>query len=208
MQSPDSDMMTTKDISRIFKVNRATVADWVNSGKIPAIKTFGGHSRFLRRNILNLIHAKGLPIPDGLQPEHPLILIIDDSPSILKTLSRRILARYPSAKIGTANNGVDALLKIGHQIPQAVILDLLMPKMDGVEVIRQLKAEPIYAGIRILAMSGFVKDEQAVLKAGADAFFQKGSNLKELINRLPEFIPALEEGSEHRTNPEPVIRTI
>ncbi len=91
------------------------------------------------------------------------------------------------------------MLKIGHQIPDAVILDLLMPKMDGVEVIRRLKAEPIYAGIRILAMSGFVKDEQAILKAGADVFFQKGSNLKEMISGLPEFIPALKCEAEGGT---------
>ena len=188
MERQNSDLLATRDISRIFRVNRATVAGWVNSGKIPAIRTFGGHSRFRREDILNFIQANRLPVPRELQPERPLILIIDDHPSILKYLSRRILARYPSVRVETAGDGVDALLKIGREIPQVVILDLLMPKMDGVEVIRRLKSEPVYAGIKILAMSGFVKDEKAVLNTGANAFFRKGTNLKDLINKLSIYI--------------------
>ncbi|MBI4178768.1 response regulator [bacterium] len=180
----------------MFKVNRATVAAWVKSGKIPAIKTFGGHARFHRGDVLNTIHAGQLPIPRELQPEHPLILIIDDHPSILKSLSRLIVTRYPAIRVDTAGNGVDALLKIGRDIPHVVILDLLMPKMDGVEVIRRLKSEPIYAGIRILAMSGYVKDEKAILKAGADAFFEKGARLKELLDLLPTYIQTLKNSVE------------
>ncbi len=186
-----ADLLSTGDLCRMFKVNRVTVAEWVNSGRMPAIKTLGGHSRFRRGDILEFLTANRLPIPRELQPESPLILVVDDEPSILKTLPRRILARYPSVRVDTADNGVEALLKIGREIPGLVILDLLMPKMDGVEVIHRLKSEPTYAGIKILAVSGYVKDEKAVLKAGADAFFQKGSNLRELIDGLPEYLPLL-----------------
>ncbi len=191
----ESDLLSTGDICRMFKVNRVTVADWVNSGRLPAIKTLGGHSRFHRETILEFLRANSLPIPRELQPESPLILIVDDEPSILKTLPRRILARYSSVRVDIADNGVDALLKIGHEIPQAMILDLLMPKMDGMDVIHRLKSEPTYAGIKILAMSGYVKDEMAVLKAGADAFFQKGSNLKDLIDILPDYLPSLKSSA-------------
>lgn len=191
MPRHDPDSLTTKDISRIFKVNRATVAEWVNSGKIPAMKTCGGHSRFRREDILNIFNAKHLPVPEELQRQYPLILIIDDHPSILEMLPRRILAQYPTVRVDIANNSVDGLIKIGHEIPQVVILDLLMPKMDGIEVIHRLKSNPTHAGIRIIAMSGFVKDEKDVLKSGADAYFQKKAGLKELINALPEYIPTL-----------------
>ena len=187
----ESRLLSTGDVCRIFEVNRVTVADWVNSGRLPAIKTLGGHSRFRREDILGFLKTNLLPVPRELQPECPLILVVDDEPSILKSLPRRILARYPAARVDTADNGVDALLKIGREIPGLVILDLLMPRMDGIEVIHRLKSEPMYAGIRILAISGYVKDEKAVLKAGAAAFFQKGSNLKELIDVLPEYLPSL-----------------
>lgn len=185
----DGVYLTTKDIIEIFNVTRVTVAGWVNSGKLAAIKTLGGHSRFRRDDILQLLNDRHIPIPQSLQTDSPLFLIVDDEPSILKTLPRRILALYPSVRVDTADNGVEGLLKIGHEPPAVVILDLHMPKMDGIEVIRRIKAESAYAGIRIFAISGYVKDEKAVLKAGADAFYRKGTNLKELLDALAPFVP-------------------
>lgn len=193
MTDDESRLLSTGDISRMFDVNRVTVAEWVNSGKLPAIKTLGGHSRFRPSEIVQLLMDGGLPIPDELRSSRPGILIVDDEIAILNTLSRRIESGYPNADVETASNGITALLKIGHAAPEAVILDLVMPKMDGIEVIRRIKAEPRHMRIKILAMSGFVKDEAIVMKAGADAFFPKGTNQKELIDALPEFLPALLE---------------
>ncbi|MBI4178034.1 response regulator [bacterium] len=187
----ETELLSTKDVCRIFRVNRVTVADWANSGRLPSIKTLGGHSRFRKEEIVDFLRTNRLPIPPELQPDRPLILLADDEPSILKTFPRRILARYPGARVDTADNGVEALLKIGREVPGLILLDLLMPKMDGIEVIHRLKSEPTYAGIKILAISGYVKDEKAVLKAGADAFFQKGSDLKGLIESLQEYLPSL-----------------
>ncbi len=185
----ESKLLSTKDITEMFKVNRVTVAEWVNSGKLPAIKTLGGHSRVRREDLVQFLRKSGLPIPDELHADRPKILVVDDEPSILKTLPRLIWARYPHVQIDTADNGVDALLKIGQSTPDILILDMLMPRMDGVEVIQRLKNESAYAGVKIIVMSGYVKDEQAILKAGADAFFQKGSTLKELIEFVSQYLP-------------------
>lgn len=187
--SKESKLLSTKDITEMFQVNRVTVAEWVNSGKLPAIKTLGGHSRVRREDLVQFLKDHGLPIPDGLHAGRPKILVVDDEPSILNTLPRRIQARYPDVQIDTADNGVAAVLKIGQSTPDILILDMLMPKMDGVEVIYRLKKEPAYAGIKIIAMSGYIRDEQAILKAGANAFFQKGSALKELIEAVAQYLP-------------------
>lgn len=187
----EGELLSTKDIIAIFDVSRVTVADWVKSGRLPSFKTLGGHNRFRREDIVALLKTQQIPIPLSLQPNRPLILVIDDEPSILKTLPRRIQAQYPAARVDTADNGVEGLVKIGREIPAAIILDLLMPKMNGLEVIRWLKSDPGCANIRILAVSGYVKDEKAILKAGADAFFQKGTNLKELLDALERYVPAL-----------------
>lgn len=188
MADEPTELLSTGDLCRMFKVNRVTVSDWVNTGKLPAFKTLGGHLRFRRTELTRFLKEKGVPVPPELSPSVPRILIADDEPSILKTLSRRIHARHPAVEIDTAGNGVDAILKIGEKVPDILILDMVMPKMDGAEVIRRLRENSGSSGIKILGISGYPKDEAEVLKAGADAFFRKGSDLSDLLDALHAFL--------------------
>ena len=179
-----TEVLSTGDLCRMFKVNRVTVNDWVAAEKLPEFKTLGGHLRFRRGELARFLKERGVPLPPELKSAVTRILIVDDEPSILNTLSRRIRARHPAAVVDTADNGVDAILKIGAKFPDILILDLIMPKMDGMEVIRRLHANPHAADIKILAMSGYTRDAAEVLKAGAHAFFRKGSDLADLLAAL------------------------
>lgn len=120
------------------------------------------------------------------------ILIVDDNPDLSRLLEANILAEYPAALVRTAEDGKDALEKMNHWRPDLMILDVVMPNLDGLKLIREIKSNPRGAKPKILAMSGLGRDiGRTALKTGADAFFKKGTSLKEIIRVLPEYAPAL-----------------
>lgn len=193
-----NDLLTTTEISNIFKVNRVTVTQWINSGKLPAIKTLGGYHRVPRESLIRFLQENNMPIPRGLQPNPstpdtgsgklPAILVVEDDIDLLKILQKKLRDAYPDIQIEVANNGVSALIKLGQIRPDLLILDIVMPEMDGLEVIRRIKLDPDLAGIKIIAISGHAEKEKAALMSGADAFFSKRGRYEDLIDRLPEYI--------------------
>ena len=72
----EAELLSTRDICRMFKVNRVTVADWVHTGKIPAIKTLGGHARFRREEVARMLRNQHFPVPPELQSRVPPLPIL------------------------------------------------------------------------------------------------------------------------------------
>ncbi|MBI4178849.1 response regulator transcription factor [bacterium] len=126
----------------------------------------------------------------------PRILVVDDHADFCRLAQMSILAAYPGADIKTASDGRQALTKIRRWKPDLLILDMVMPGLDGLKLIQKLRADPRTARIKILAFSGLVDGigSQAI-SAGANAFFRKGLGLKELISTLPEYLPDLRPAS-------------
>jgi CheY-like chemotaxis protein len=86
----------------------------------------------------------------------PKIMVVDDDPDILDALTT-ILGTQP-CDIETARDGVECVDKVRTEIPDLIVLDLLMPKKDGFAVVRELRGNPRYAGIPILIMTSVRED--------------------------------------------------
>ena len=69
----------------------------------------------------------------------PLILAVDDMPQNLDLLARRLASQ--GYEVATASDGEDALARVSELAPDLVLLDVMMPRMDGIEVVRRLKAD-------------------------------------------------------------------
>lgn len=88
--------------------------------------------------------------------KQPKLLVVDDDPDILDAITT-ILGTQPYA-IDTARDGVECVDKVRQDIPDLIILDLLMPKKDGFAVVRELRENPKYAKIPILILTSVRED--------------------------------------------------
>jgi CheY-like chemotaxis protein len=105
-----------------------------------------------------------------IPPIPPLILLVDDLLEI-RDIVRHLLEER-GLRVLTSSDGASALRAIHAHRPDALVLDLAMPGMDGYQVMRQLKADPETRGIPIIVLSGRQEQERA-LQHGADAYMEK-----------------------------------
>ncbi len=112
------------------------------------------------------------------------ILVVDDEILIIKRLEALLMPRH--YQVLSTSSGEAALDFAQQAQPDLIILDVLMPEMDGLEVCRQLKANPVTRSIPVVLMTalGEVEDRAAGLEAGADDFLTKPVNRDELLARI------------------------
>jgi DNA-binding response OmpR family regulator len=112
------------------------------------------------------------------------LLIIEDDEIVARTIERSL--RGQEFKLTTVNSGVDGLKTARRAIPDMVILDIVMPGMDGYTVCREMRADPLLANVPILFLTAKIKDEDKIagFVAGADDYLTKPFNVDELILRV------------------------
>jgi len=132
------------------------------------------------------------------------VMVVDDEPDIVELI--RYNLKSEGYEVVTARNGKEALEKLGT-LPDLIILDLMMPVMDGLETCKRLKAEPRTARIPVLfltARSGEV-DEVLALEMGADDYIRKPITPRKLSARVKALFRRYEQGSAGSTE-EPMIK--
>jgi two-component system, OmpR family, response regulator len=166
---------TTFEISQICGVNPTTVQNWVKGKKLRAFQTPGGHRRVSREDLVAFMKEFGMPLPAELAQDPPLVLIVDDESDILDMLEALMKSGDDDVRVVKAQNGVDALLMIGETKPDLLILDIMMPGMNGYEVCKKLKTSAGTQSIKIVAISGDHNPavKERILSSGADLFFTK-----------------------------------
>jgi excisionase family DNA binding protein len=181
---------TTFEISQICGVNPTTVQNWVKGKKLRAFQTPGGHRRVSREDLVSFLKEFGMPIPDDLSQDPPLIMLVDDEKEILELLEGVMTSGDEEVRVAKAQSGVEALLLIGENKPSLLILDIMMPGMNGFEVCQKLKSNPSTHGIKIVALTGDHNPtiKERVLRAGADLFFTKPINVIEFRKQCLRFI--------------------
>jgi len=116
------------------------------------------------------------------------LLVVDDEPPVLKILQTRLKAS--GYEVLTASDGRDALEKIKANPPDLIVLDVLMPEVNGFQVCRTLKDDPALSGIPILMLTA--KDTESDrfwgAEAGADAYMTKPYNAEELLTQIQELL--------------------
>lgn len=129
--------------------------------------------------------AKGLG-PDEVEP--PKLLIVDDDPMNLKLLRAKLSKDY--SRIVEAADGMSALEKANETLPDIILLDVMMPGLDGFEVTRQLKANPDTKEIPIILITALDGHDYKVMgyEAGADDFLNKPINTFELLTRVKSLL--------------------
>jgi len=162
---------TTHEVSRLLHVNPRSVINWIEQSLLQSYRTPGGHRRIRHDDLMAFLRKHQIPTPASLVAGKFSILIVDDDQEIIDLL-KAYLERQAPYEISTAADGIKALIEVGRVKPDLLILDIMIPGVDGVEVCRRIKADSSNK-TAIIAISGTTERESQVLEAGADAFMLK-----------------------------------
>jgi two-component system, OmpR family, response regulator RpaA len=127
--------------------------------------------------------------------EPAYILIIEDDDMVARTIERSL--RGNEFKISVASSGVEGLKIARRRRPDLVILDIIMPGMDGYTVCREMRADPLIASVPILFLTAKIKDEDKIagFNAGADDYLTKPFNVDELVMRVRAILRRTKNGN-------------
>lgn len=181
---------TTYQIGKFCQVNIRTVIRWIETGKLKAYSTPGGHRRVKWSDLINFLVENRMPIPKEIEEaRYRKILIVDDDPDFLE-LVEKILGDIPEVQLRTTTSGFDAGVIVADWNPDLILLDFIIPDLDGFEVTRKLKNNPKLKKIPIIAVTSITDPEklEEIKKCGVDAVITKPIEQKSFLKKIERFI--------------------
>lgn len=181
---PEPDWLTLGRAATYLGVAQSTIRKWSDEGRLPAFYTPGGHRRFRRQDLDAFVERSG---PGGARAGGPLVLVVDDDSRLREYM--RVQLELAGYQVREAENGESALAAIEDGAPDLVLLDVVMPGVDGWQLLRQL--EERHGSIPVIMFSGQLDEEAAAEAAehGARAFLGKPFDPNELIARAKALVP-------------------
>jgi excisionase family DNA binding protein len=183
-RAQDSDWLTLGQAASFLGVAQSTIRKWTDQGTLPAIKTPGGHRRY-RRADLELFLERSRP---GRPARGPLILIVDDDPGLRGFV--RAALEYDGYAVREAASAEEGLQALDEEPPDLILRDVMMPKVDGWEMLRRVQERHGVGSIPVLMFSGKV-DERAAADAasrGAHGFIGKPFDPQQLIESAKQML--------------------
>jgi len=171
------------DLSRILGIHRVTVTNWIKKGAIKAIRTPGGRYRVSRDDLITFLDAHGMPIPAFLRvKEKKLVVAVDDDEMILNLLKHFFSTDdMPYMyKFETFSNPIEAAFFIGDRKPDLIILDLLMPELNGFNMIEKIQQASPHSHIIVLTGHATGDNLAKLKKYSISAVLTKPVDLKTL----------------------------
>ncbi|MBI4351630.1 MAG: response regulator [Elusimicrobia bacterium] len=186
--------LTTTETAEICGVAHTTVIRWIGDGKLKAHETPGGHRRIERGDLAAFLERFNMPVPASLPDSAYRVLAVDDEKVVLSMIRKVFEEDGGKAELHLATHGMAALMLIGKISFNLVILDVVMPDMDGIEVCRALKRNPDTAGIKIIAITGkqLTEEQEEYLESNTEGLLRKPFPPSALMAR----IDALRGGKE------------
>lgn len=182
-------LLSSWEVGELLQVNPSSVNKWVSQGRIPAFRTPGGHRRIRVADLVRFLREHEMPIPRALSGgARRRLLVVDDDPRFLRSVARLLKSHRDRIDAQLVDNGIDALVLVGSFQPDVVLLDVLMPGLDGIEVCRRLKERPETRGIEVYVTSGELtpERERKALAAGATRCLSKPLDFKAFLANLIE----------------------
>lgn len=141
---PASPSYSTAEVARRLGVSIPTVQRWVDQGHLRAWKTVGGHRRVDAASVEVFVRSRGLQAPGPSSADRPparvSVLVVDDNVDDRDLLTVLVEAAIPGAVVSLADNGFEGLISIGTTVPDVLVTDIVMPNMNGVEMLRHVDA--------------------------------------------------------------------
>lgn len=175
--------LSTGELARICNVTKHTILAAIEKGKLKASRTPGGHNRIPAEEARRFLEEHDIPA-DRLADIIPAVLVVDDDTDLLH-LMRKALANE-NVIVELATSGYDAGILAARLRPQVIVLDILLPDIDGRMICQQIKGNSITADTRVLGISGMrgERELKSIADAGFDDFLAKPFSLEELRHKV------------------------
>ena len=185
-------VFSTFDVGKICNVAHTTVINWIERKELVAHATPGGHRRVYLNDFLVFLKKYKMRIPPALLAgqKKPGVLIVDDDAEVLVMLARAFREHAPQLSVSTTQNGMEALMIVGREPPEVVILDVVMPNMDGLDVCRTLKAAAAFKHVKVLVITGkkLTEQQRRYFMETVDGIFYKPFSSVKLVERAVQAI--------------------
>ena len=185
----EPDWLTLGQAAKYLGMAQSTIRKWSDSGRLPAFYTPGGHRRYRRSDLDQFLERGGAAAPRRSEGRR-LILIVDDDERLREFVRVNLeMEGYSVREAGSAEEGLTAL---EDEPPDLILLDVMMPHVDGWEMLRQIQERHGAGSIPIVMFSGKV-DAQTAAQAtarGAQGFVGKPFNPQQLIESTKQLVPA------------------
>lgn len=171
--------LTPNEAAAVLMVTTATLRTWTEKGLLNAQTTAGGHRRFSRKELERFQAERG-QVTGALR-----ILVVDDEPPISRYLSD-LLSGFENVVTATAQDGFSAGQLVQTFRPHFLLLDLMMPGLDGFQVCQRIKSESGNRDIRVIAMTGYPSPDniERILAAGAESCLSKPLDEAQLLDAI------------------------
>ena len=163
---------------------QSTVRKWADGGRLPAFYTPGGHRRFRRTDLeAFLAGPRGGP---SARPARASILVVDDDAGLREFVRANLEAEgYSVREAASASEGLAAL---DEEPPDLILLDVLMPQMDGWEMLRRVQERHGVDAIQVIMYSGTVEEAGKAEEHGAKAFIGKPFDPAKLLEATKQLL--------------------
>jgi len=178
-------VFTTGEAAKICKVSQQTIIRCFDSGQLKGFRVPGSRFRRIPRDVLfKFMKDNGIPT-DALESGKRKALIVDDDEELVE-LIRDVLNADGRFEVRAANNGFDAGMMVKEYRPDIIVLDVMLPDINGKEVCQRVRTDSSLDDVQIICISGMVeKDKIDDLKqSGANEFLQKPFEIETLIAKM------------------------
>jgi len=178
-------VFTTGEAAKICKVSQQTIIRCFDSGQLKGFRVPGSRFRRIPREILYKFMKDNSIPTDALESGKRKALIVDDDEDLVD-LIKDVLDSDGRFEVRTANNGFDAGMMVKEYHPDIIVLDVMLPDINGKEVCQRVRGDTTLDDCKIICISGMVEqDKIADLKAsGADDFMQKPFEVEKLVDQV------------------------
>ena len=181
---------TTGEAAEICKLSQQTVIRCFDSGQLKGFRVPGSKFRRIpRAELMSFMKVNGIPM-ESLETDYKIrVLVVDDDPDIVE-LFVDALKEDGLFEVATATTGYDAGVMTQQFAPDIVVLDYMLPDVNGNVVCRTIRENPELAHIRVLVISGAVNPTEIdkLKAAGADDFIKKPFNIDQVMRRIKELV--------------------
>jgi excisionase family DNA binding protein len=180
----EQDWLTLGQAARFLGVAQSTIRKWSDEGRVPTFYTPGGHRRYRRSDLDAFLERSG----PGTSSQ-PVVLIVDDDERLREYV--RVNLESLGYEVREAASADQGLRLLEEETPGLVLLDVMMPEIDGWEMLRRVQERHGIGTIPVLMFSGKVDEGEPGEAAarGAQGFIGKPFDPRELIDHTKQLLP-------------------
>jgi excisionase family DNA binding protein len=178
-------VFTTGEAAKICKVSQQTIIRCFDNGQLKGFRVPGSRFRRIPREMLyKFMKDNGIPT-DALESGRRKVLLVDDDTELVEVMTK-FLEEDGRFEVKIATTGFDAGMLVKEYRPDMIVLDVMLPDINGKEVCQRVRADSTMEDVRILCISGMIEDDkiQDLRLAGADDFMHKPFDAEQLIERM------------------------